>query len=96
MSTTTKPSQTLSLAIEGMTCGHCVQAVSKTLSAVPGVTTQSVAIGSAVIVASDGGAAGKALAALDEAGYPAKTTTAEAVKGSNPGAGGGACPCCGT
>jgi len=31
--------QTRVLSISGMTCGHCVQAVTKSLAAVPGVTS---------------------------------------------------------
>jgi len=72
MNTTTQTIKTTTLAIDGMTCGHCVQAVTKALSAVPGVKIQSVAVGSAVIETADGGTTGKAVAALGEAGYPAK------------------------
>ncbi len=39
----------LSMQIDGMTCGHCVQAVRNALSAVPGVAVDSVAIGSATV-----------------------------------------------
>ncbi len=72
MNTTTQDVRTTQLAIDGMTCGHCVQAVTKTLSGVPGVTVKSVAVGSAVIETVDGWATSKAINALDEAGYPAK------------------------
>lgn len=72
MNTTTGTNQATTLAIDGMTCGHCVQAVTKALSAVPGVTVKTVAVGSAVIQTADGWATGTAVAALDEAGYPAK------------------------
>lgn len=40
---------TLSLSIDGMTCGHCVAAVKRALEAVPGVQVSDVAIGSARI-----------------------------------------------
>jgi copper chaperone len=72
MNTTTETNKSTTLSIEGMTCGHCVQAVTKALSAVPGVKVTSVTVGSAVIEASDGWAAGKAVTALGEAGYPAR------------------------
>lgn len=72
MNTTTDINKTTTLRIDGMTCGHCVQAVTKALSVVPGVKVRSVAVGSAVIEAADGLTTGKAVAALDEAGYPAK------------------------
>ena len=72
MNTTTETNKTTTLSIDGMSCGHCVQAVTKALSAVPGVKVRSVAVGSAVIEAADGWTTGKAVAALDEAGYPAR------------------------
>lgn len=75
MNTTTQTIGTTTLSIDGMTCGHCVQAVTKALSAVPGVKVRSVAVGSAVIETADGWTTGKAVAALDEAGYPAKAVS---------------------
>lgn len=95
MNTTTKTGQSVTLAIEGMTCGHCVQAVTKALSAVQGVKVRSVAIGTAVIEAGDGSAAAKAVAAVAEAGYPAKATVDEAPKKSGSCRGGGGGCCCG-
>lgn len=92
MNTTTKTNTTTTLAIDGMSCGHCVQAVTKALSAVPGVQVKSVAVGSAVIEATDGWAAGKAVAALEEAGYPAKAVgDAAAAVAPIPAKGGGGC-----
>ncbi len=37
----------VSLHIEGMSCGHCLNAVNRALSALPGVTLESVQIGRA-------------------------------------------------
>lgn len=92
MDTTTNATGTTTLAIEGMTCGHCVQAVTNALSAVPGVKVRSVAVGSAVIEANDGRAAGKAVAALDEAGYPARAVGDNESKAApTPSRGGGGC-----
>ncbi len=92
MNTAANTTGTTTLAIDGMTCGHCVQAVTKALSAVPGVKVGSVAVGSAVIEASDGWAAGKAVAALKEAGYPAKAVGDAAVTSvPRPSKGGGGC-----
>lgn len=71
MHTTAQTIKTTTLAIDGMSCGHCVQAVTKALSGVPGVTVKSVAVGSAVIQTADGWTTDKAVAALDEAGYAA-------------------------
>lgn len=67
----TQPTQ-YTLAIDGMTCGHCVHAVSATLSEIPGVAVRSVAIGSAEIEAPDGLTVAAAITALDEAGYQAR------------------------
>lgn len=61
-------------AVAGMTCDHCVRAVTDELMAVPGVSTVSVELHpgetSAVLVASAAPLAEAAVrAALDEAGY---------------------------
>ena len=39
----------LTLDITGMSCGHCVASVSRTLKAMPGVQVEAVTIGSATI-----------------------------------------------
>jgi copper chaperone len=41
------------IAIEGMTCHHCVMAVRKALSQVPGLTVKDVEIGSALVIGVD-------------------------------------------
>lgn len=92
MNTTTPNVQSATLSIDGMSCGHCVQAVTKALSAVPGVKVRSVAVGSAVIETADGWATGRAVNALDEAGYPAKAVGDAASAGSPmPAKSGGGC-----
>ncbi len=92
MNTTTQTVKATTLSIDGMTCGHCVQAVTKALSAVPGVTVKSVAVGSAVIETADGWATGKAVNALDQAGYPAKAVgDAAATASPIPAKSGGGC-----
>lgn len=92
MNTTIQTIGTATLNIDGMTCGHCVQAVTKALSAVPGVKVRSVAVGSAVIEAADGWATGKAVAALEEAGYPARAASDVAVTvAATPVRSGGGC-----
>ena len=40
---------TTTLTIQGMSCGHCVNAVSKALKGVDGITAQDVKIGSATV-----------------------------------------------
>lgn len=83
---------TFALTIDGMTCGHCVQAVTKALSDVPGIAVYSIELGSAQITATDGITVARAVAALDEAGYPARAdempTSSTARVPTGP-------PCCG-
>ena len=66
MATTTTTYQ-----VSGMTCGHCVSAVTGELSQVPGVTDVQVDLATgAVTVTSDGPLDDAAVAtAVDEAGY---------------------------
>lgn len=80
------------LTIDGMTCGHCVQAVTKALAGVPGVAVRSVVVGRAEITAPDGLTVARAVNALDEAGYAATASEASAgaAAAAAPGAG-----CCG-
>ena len=92
MNTTTQTIGTTTLNIDGMSCGHCVQAVTKALSAVAGIKVKSVEVGSAVIETPDGGTTSKAVAALGEAGYPAKAVgDAAAAAHSMPAKSGGGC-----
>jgi copper chaperone CopZ len=60
------------LHIEGMSCGHCLNAVNRALSAVPGVTIDAVRIGRADISYDDTATTISDLeAAVAEAGYRA-------------------------
>lgn len=60
------------LCVEGMTCGHCVQAVSKALKAVPGVERALVTLDSGLAEV-EGDAPTEALVAAVEAeGYQAR------------------------
>lgn len=72
MSTATPATTTITLSIFDMSCDHCVRSVTRVLTATPGTKLREVSLGSALIEASDGGAA--ALTALDEAGFPARVT----------------------
>lgn len=63
---------TITLEIEGMSCGHCVKAVRDALAEVPEVSVERVDIGSANV--STAGAptpevAGRLVEALRDAGY---------------------------
>jgi copper chaperone CopZ len=67
----------LSLAIEGMSCGHCVRAVTGALQAVPGVKVESVVIGTAQVTYDPALAAEGAIAAAVTAeGYRATEVAA--------------------
>lgn len=62
----------VTLHIEGMSCGHCLNAVNKALHAIPGVSVGSVQIGRAVVEVPAGGPAPEAIAeAVRAVGYPA-------------------------
>lgn len=67
----------VSLAITGMTCGHCVAAVERALRAVPGVDKAAVQIGGAELAVSSSSAAeavaSAAIEAVREAGYGASS-----------------------
>jgi len=82
----TTSTQSTTITIDGMSCGHCVNAVKAALTAVPGITSHEVAIGSATIAPA--AAADMALGAIDAAGF-----TARRADGPRPEASG--CSCCG-
>jgi copper chaperone CopZ len=62
---------TSTYTVVGMTCGHCVQAVTGELNALPGVDAVQIDLGTgAVTVTSEAPLADDAVrAAVDEAGY---------------------------
>ncbi|HET7458158.1 MAG TPA: cation transporter [Gemmatimonadaceae bacterium] len=72
----------VTLAITGMSCGHCVAAVRKALDAVPGVADANVTIGSASFALAPGASAAdvasKAVDAIQDAGYDAEPVAARA------------------
>lgn len=64
--------QSLTLHIDGMSCGHCLNAVSKALADKQGVTVASVRIGRAELEYDEAIIGPDAVAAfVTEAGYPA-------------------------
>ncbi|HET9133738.1 MAG TPA: heavy-metal-associated domain-containing protein [Gemmatimonadales bacterium] len=68
----------VTLHIEGMTCGHCLNAVNRALATQPGTTIESVQIGRAVVETT---AAPEALvAAIEDAGYRATAATGGAAQ----------------
>ncbi len=65
---------TQTVAVQGMTCGHCVKAVTDEVSAIPGVTDVAVDLvnggTSTVTITADEPVSDEAVAAaIDEAGY---------------------------
>lgn len=67
----------VNLQIEGMSCGHCVHAVTEALSAVPGVRVDKVEIGSAAVdVDNPAAGIGTLIDAIDDAGYTATEAVA--------------------
>jgi len=61
---------TKALKIDGMSCGHCVKAVTMALQDVPGVDVTDVKVGLATIVADDAVVTPAQLAqAIEEAGF---------------------------
>jgi len=60
----------MTLSISGMSCGHCLNAVNRALSSLPGVLVRGVQMGRAE-VAYDAGIidSGQVIAAVEAAGY---------------------------
>jgi len=63
----------LTLKVDGMTCGHCVQSVTKVLSSIPKVEKVSrVDLAAGVAVVEGEPDAQAVIAALAKAGFPAR------------------------
>jgi P-type Cu+ transporter len=73
----TVPEETVSLAIDGMTCASCVARIEKALMKVPGVMQASVNLATekAEVTASVGVTAEALIAAVEKAGYRAAVPT---------------------
>lgn len=89
----------LTLSIDGMSCGHCVANVRRALESLPDVHVQDVQVGSAQLDVADTTSTTlrPILAALADAGYPGSVQTpvaATTAAAANPKSG---CGCgCGT
>jgi copper chaperone CopZ len=71
----------LSLAINGMSCGHCLSRVKQTLAATPGVRVDDVSIGSASVSYDAAVKSAATIAdAVSAAGYPASALAEGAPK----------------
>ena len=74
-STTPTRPERVTLEISGMSCGHCVRAVSDALTKLPGVSVESVEIGSARVELDPEVASSDVLAdAIRLAGYEVRAT----------------------
>lgn len=60
------------LKIDGMTCGHCVAAVTKALEAVPGVESADVVLDGGRATVLHEGIPGALVAAVEDEGYTAR------------------------
>ena len=67
----------VTIHIEGMHCGHCLNAVSRALHGVPGVEVKSLQIGRAEVDAPAGPVVDAAVAAVAAAGYRATAVARE-------------------
>ncbi len=66
---------TKALDIQGMSCGHCVKAVTLALQQLPGVDVRDVSVGRAVIDVDEGVVTPPQIAAaIDEAGFTLAAT----------------------
>ncbi len=66
--------QNITLHISGMSCSHCLNAVNRAVTGVPGVDVRSVTIGRADLTVADDGTAALVKAAIEEAGYKVEGT----------------------
>ena len=72
--------QKIHLAIEGMSCGHCVSRVRRTLQEIEGVRVTSVDVGSAAAEFDPARTTADALArAVTDAGFDARVTASTAA-----------------
>lgn len=67
---------TTTVFVEGMSCGHCLNAVNRALAGVPGVRIVSVSIGRAIVEHETPTALEQAVAAVSAAGYRATRSPA--------------------
>jgi copper chaperone len=61
--------QDITMNITGMSCGHCLNAVSKAIANVDGVEVKGVRIGRADLRVSDDSIVARLTAAIEDAGY---------------------------
>ena len=89
MTTPSKAAERLNISISGMSCGHCIRAVTEALSGLTSGRLRDVGIGFAEIEVLGPSAESDAIAALADSGYSAKT--ARPASGSETQAKSGCC-----
>lgn len=67
----------VTLHIEGMSCGHCLNAVNRALASQPNTSIESVQIGRAVVESTEAPEA--LVAAIEDAGYRATAVASDAT-----------------
>jgi copper chaperone CopZ len=72
----------VTLPIDGMSCQHCVRAVTLALQSVPGVQVQHVSVGTATFTAPDATAQARAVEAITDAGFEPRAPRQPGVPGS--------------
>jgi copper chaperone len=70
-----KAMQDIEIRVSGMSCGHCLNAVNRAISSVPGVQVKSVRIGQAEVKVTDPAATDRVKVAIEEAGYRVEAIT---------------------
>ncbi|MHC5350067.1 heavy-metal-associated domain-containing protein [Metapseudomonas furukawaii] len=83
--------KSIELRVEGMSCDSCVRHVNAALASVAGVTEVSVDLAAGRVRVGGDADARSLLAALQDAGYPARSEALE--DGGTQGCGGSTCCC---
>jgi copper chaperone CopZ len=68
----------ITVQIDGMSCGHCLNAVNRAVAQVAGVQAREIRIGQARVTVESPEVTGQLLAAITEAGYPASVVSTPA------------------
>jgi|GEM_PF-824367 len=88
MDPATAVSRPVAIAIEGMSCAHCVGAVKDALAGVPGVRVLAVRVGAALVDAAAGVCGETLVSAIDDAGFKARVVDGSEPKSNHCGCGG--------
>ncbi|MCY1288083.1 Copper-transporting P-type ATPase [compost metagenome] len=86
--------KSIDLRVEGMTCASCVRHVNSALASVAGVAEVSVDLAAGQVRVSGDADAQALMAALEEAGYPARHEASAPEASKARGCGGGGSCCC--